>query len=109
MHLKHLNQDTIAIAFLGTPHRGSSLAPFATGVANILKLVKRVNKKVLEPLQRDSQVLADIDDAFAHWLRRNGLRFNLTCFYEELELPKIGMVCSKSPCYLLESASRLVS
>ncbi|KAI9795170.1 MAG: hypothetical protein M1816_000192 [Peltula sp. TS41687] len=86
-HLHQLDRHTIAIAFMGTPHRGSGLAPFASGIANILKACQmRVNREILKLLERDSEVLADVEASFAIWLRRNGSRFNLTCFFEELEL-----------------------
>jgi hypothetical protein len=96
-HEKQLDRCTIAVAFLGTPHRGSGLTPFATGVAQILKAGgKRVNRDILQLLNRDSEVLADVEESFGIWLRKTGGRFKLTCFYEELELPTIGMV--RSPC-----------
>ena len=62
---KQLSQCTIAIAFLGTPHRGSGLAPFATGVAHILKVAqKRINKDLIALLHRNSEALADIEASF---------------------------------------------
>jgi hypothetical protein len=64
-HQKQLDRCTIAVAFLGTPHRGSGLAPFATGVAQILKAGgKRVNRDILQLLNRDSEVLADVEESF---------------------------------------------
>jgi hypothetical protein len=78
---------------LGTPHRGSGLAPFAKVVANILKAgQKRVNKNILGLLTRGSEVLADVEDSFANWLRKKDATFNITSFYEELELPGVGQV-----------------
>ncbi|GKZ73223.1 hypothetical protein AnigIFM50267_009900 [Aspergillus niger] len=95
-HLKQLEQQIIAVAFMGTPHRGSDLAQFATGVANILKASgKRLNKGILQLLKRNSEVLADVEESFSIWLRKNADRFSLTCFFEELELPAVGMVVSK--------------
>ena len=92
-HLKQVDRCTIAIAFLGTPHRGSGLAPFAKVVANILKACqKRVNKNILGLLTQDSEVLADVEDSFGIWLRKKDATFNITSFYEELELPGIGQV-----------------
>ena len=93
-HLKQLDQCTIAVAFLGTPHRGSELASFAAGITNALRACgMRVNNRILQVLQRDSDILADVEDSFMIWLRKKGDRFNLTCFYEELELPAVGMAC----------------
>jgi hypothetical protein len=96
-HLKQLDRTTIAVAFLGTPHRGSTLAPYATSITNILNAIKRVNVEILEVLQRNSEVLNDVENGFAAWLRKNSSRFNLACFYEELELPaRIGLVRIRS-------------
>ncbi|KAK3901199.1 hypothetical protein C8A05DRAFT_35131 [Staphylotrichum tortipilum] len=94
--LQQLHANTTGLAFLGTPHRGAGLAPFATGVARVLKAArKRVNSEILSVLQRDSEALADIDASFATWLRKRGDRVEVTCFSEEHELPGIGLVVSK--------------
>jgi pimeloyl-ACP methyl ester carboxylesterase len=92
-HEQQLHSCTVGLAFLGTPHRGSGLAPFAAGVAQILKAAqKRVNTEILSLLQRDSEVLADVDAAFGTWLRKRGSKVQLTCFSEAYELPGIGLV-----------------
>ncbi|KAI1388442.1 uncharacterized protein F4822DRAFT_246736 [Hypoxylon trugodes] len=92
-HLRQIERDTIGIVFLGTPHRGADMAPFAKAVANILKASgSRTNPKILEALKRDSEVLAAVEDAFSNWLRRASGRFQLTCFSEEDELPGVGLV-----------------
>ncbi len=92
-HLKQVHECVSAILFLGTPHRGSDITAFATGVANILKAGgKRVNKEILSLLHKDSEVLADVEDSFAQWMRKNSGRFNISCFYEELELRSVGRV-----------------
>jgi protein SERAC1 len=91
--LKQADSCTIAVAFLGTPHRGSSFALFAKSFTNILKAVRiRANSDILEPLGRESQVLEDVEDSFAIWLRKKGGKFNMTCFFEELELKSVGLV-----------------
>ncbi len=91
-HLKQADTFTIAVAFLGTPHRGSGLAPFAEVIANILSAGMRVNKGILGLLKRNSEVLADVEDSFDTWLRKKAGHFDVTCFYEELELPAVGFV-----------------
>ena len=92
-HLKQTHRCTIAVAFLGTPHRGSGLAPFATSIASILKAAhKRVNAEILQLLNRDSEVPAAVDYSFGVWLRRNSGRFELTCFFEEFAFPAVGTV-----------------
>jgi hypothetical protein len=111
-HLKQLDCCAIAVAFLGTPHRGSGLTPFAKGVANILKAGRmRVNNTILQLLDRDSEVLADVEGSFGIWLQKNSNRFYVTCLFEELELPAVGMVgspyccCSEVPTEKLEFCS----
>lgn len=94
-HERQLHQTVLGVAFLGTPHRGSDLAPFATGVARILKASgTRTNVDIISLLRRDSEALADIEAAFGTWLRKN-LAFKLTCFFEEKEVAGCGMVVSK--------------
>lgn len=81
------------MAFLGTPHRGSDLATFAGGLTRILKAsYARVNVDIVKLLQRNSEVLADIEATFGIWLRKNQSRFKLTCFFEEKEVIGVGLV-----------------
>ena len=91
-HLRQADRCTTAIAFLDTPHRGSDFAPFATAAAQCLKLSKRVNTDILKLLNKDSEVLADVENSFGTWLRKKASSVNTTCFYEELELLGIGKV-----------------
>ena len=96
-HQSEISEHTIAVAFLGTPHRGSDLAPYASFLAQALKSMgKRTNTERLQVLARNSEVLADVDDSFSLWLQRNMGRFDLTCFFEELELPGVGLVSLSS-------------
>lgn len=91
-HLRQIDQCTKAIAFLGTPHRGSNLASFSTSIGNLLKVSrKRVNVDILRILKANDEIPLDVEDSFAMWLRtKNGI--NITCFGEELELPLVGQV-----------------
>lgn len=92
-HLKQVDNCTVAIGFLGTPHRGSGLAEFADALAKVLKIGgKRVNRDILGVLKRKSEILADVEDGFAIWLRRKGASVDISCFHEQLELPGIGLV-----------------
>ncbi|PQK08956.1 hypothetical protein BB8028_0001g10270 [Beauveria bassiana] len=92
-HLRQIERDTIAIAFFGTPHRGSNLAPFAKLVANFFQASgKRVNSDILEVLKRDSQVLAGVERDFVNWVARKGQNFQVSCFFETEELPGVGMI-----------------
>ncbi|KAJ3568959.1 hypothetical protein NPX13_g6245 [Xylaria arbuscula] len=95
-HLRQIEKDTLGVVFLGTPHRGSDLAPFTKAVANILKSIgKRTNTDILEVLRRNSQLLALVEDNFANWLRKSADRFRVACFFEELELPAVGRVVER--------------
>ncbi|CAI6340837.1 unnamed protein product [Periconia digitata] len=95
-HLRTVEQGSLGILFMGTPHSGSDFAPFAKSIGNILSLVgKRVNVNILDTLKRDSQTLLDVEDWFGHWRRRRaetGAPIHITTFYEELELPVGGKV-----------------
>lgn len=92
-HLRQADLSVIGIAFIGTPHRGAGLAPYVTCVGNILKTFRiQVNKNVVEVLKHESEVLADVEDSFAIWLRKKGDRLKVTYFYEELGVSGIGQV-----------------
>ena len=55
-HHKQLDQCTIGLFFLGTPHRGSELADYAVVVSKILALADRqLNKRTLGVLRPDSE------------------------------------------------------
>ncbi|KAL9095514.1 MAG: hypothetical protein Q9165_002385 [Trypethelium subeluteriae] len=95
-HLCQVETHAHGVLFLGTPHKGSSPAAFATSIAKALRRLRnRVNPDIIEILQRDSQVLADLDDWFARWFRRRNQgtdKVQITCFFEQLELPLVGYV-----------------
>ncbi|KAF3479854.1 WD40/YVTN repeat-like-containing domain [Arthroderma uncinatum] len=95
-HLGQIEKCTHGIVFLGTPHSGSDFAPFAKALAQTLRACgKRVNTNILETLKRDSETLLDVEDWFATWLRTRSKAqnpVNITCFFEELELPVVGKV-----------------
>ena len=91
--MNQLHDHTIAIAFLGTPHAGSSLASFGSAVGNILKVARnRVNTNIMQVLEPNSEVLQKLDEEFSLWMRKNQRGFEVICFYEEKELLGVGMV-----------------
>lgn len=95
-HLMQIEKHTVGFAFMGTPHRGSDITHFAQTVANIVKaLGKRVNTEILEALERDSQILAGVENSFANWVRKNEKRVRLACFCEELEVCGVGRVVKR--------------
>ncbi|KAF4627699.1 hypothetical protein G7Y89_g10454 [Cudoniella acicularis] len=95
-HLKNILEYTRGIIFLGTPHHGSGLAKWAEMLANVIGLLKQTNPQILAVLESDSEVLARVQDGFHTMVRsRNQERLQpieITCFYEELPLPGIGVV-----------------
>ncbi|OBT47076.1 hypothetical protein VE00_03064 [Pseudogymnoascus sp. WSF 3629] len=89
--------STYSIAFFGTPHAGSDLERFATVVANIVSLVKKPNKKLLQVLRSNSEILANIKDDFLalvyrHLKNRPGSLkpIRLHAFLEELPVDLLG-------------------
>ncbi|KAI9766297.1 MAG: hypothetical protein M1839_004928 [Geoglossum umbratile] len=95
-HLRNILESTRGIVFLGTPHHGSGLARWAEMLAKSIGLIKQTNPQILQVLQRDSEVLARIQDNFHVMVRarnQQGFRpIEIACFYEELPLPGIGSV-----------------
>jgi hypothetical protein len=95
-HLQNILHSTRGIIFLGTPHHGAGLARWAELLSRSIGLVKQTNSKIVEVLKRDSEVLARIQDSF-HTLvmarSGDGLPpIEISCFYEELPLPGVGLV-----------------
>ncbi|KAI0443472.1 hypothetical protein F4803DRAFT_561576 [Xylaria telfairii] len=96
-----LDRHIVGVFFIGTPHRGADLAGYATAMARFLKLTgKRVNDEIVSVLRPDSEVLADVQESFGMWVIRNQNRCLLACFYEEHELPGVGMVVPKKSAIL---------
>ncbi|KAK1765234.1 hypothetical protein QBC33DRAFT_495970 [Phialemonium atrogriseum] len=95
-HLQSIIQQTLGIAFLGTPHRGAGLARWAEMMSRTIGMMKQTNAEIVQILRRDSEVLARIQDSFHGMvMARNqyGLPpIEITCFYEELPMPVIGLV-----------------
>lgn len=95
-HLQKIHEATVGIAFLGTPHSGTAIAAWGERAARVVGLVKQANIKVTEVLKQGSEILGRIEMDFHSMLRtrrEQGCRpIAITCFYEELPLPRIGMV-----------------
>jgi protein SERAC1 len=97
-HLQGIFDCTKAIAFLGTPHKGSWMADWAKIPASALGLVKSTSKSLVKVLETDDQFLESIQGRFVTMmrdLREAGRRLEVTCFFEELPLPIVGKVVSK--------------
>ena len=95
-HLKQVLHCTRGIVFLGTPHHGSGLAHWAESLAKVIGVLKQANPEILAVLRSDSEVLERVQNEFHTMIRSRaqyGLRqIEITCFYEELPLPGVGIV-----------------
>ena len=95
-HLQNVVKCTRGIVFLGTPHHGAGLARWAERLAKSIGTIKETNPKILGVLRQESEVLARIQDGFHTMIRARNQEghppINITCFYEELPLPGVGLV-----------------
>ena len=100
-HLQNILHSTRGIIFLGTPHHGAGLARWAELLSRSIGLVKQTNSEIVEVLRRDSEVLARIQDSFHTMVMarsKEGLPpIEISCFYEELALPGVGLVGQAKP------------
>ena len=98
-HLQQVNQHTVGILFLGTPHHGADLAAWGTFGTRITQVVRRTNSEIVAVLRPGSEMLARIQGQFHTLLRQRKqeqLELRLTCFFEELPLPLVGKVRTMS-------------
>ncbi|KAI1827201.1 hypothetical protein F4861DRAFT_494406 [Xylaria intraflava] len=95
-YLLNILCSTRGIAFLGTPHQGSDLAPWAEKISRYLSVIKQANSNIVAVLKRDSEILASIQDSFHTMLLARSEDMlppiDITCFYEELPLAVVGLV-----------------
>jgi hypothetical protein len=86
--LKEIAPATFGIMFLGTPHRGSKSASLGRYALEITRVAtKRPNLKLLMALERNSEVLDRVTDAFNQMLLKKEIR--LCSFREEQETRKM--------------------
>lgn len=106
-HLQNILQLTRGIIFLGTPHHGADLARWAEKLARWIGLIKETNTEIVQVLKADSEVLARIQGSFHTMIRarnKEGLPpIEITCFFEELPLPGVGLVSGVLKEYTLSS------
>jgi hypothetical protein len=82
---EQLTKNTIAIAFLGTPHRGADLA----NTLNRLLKVSFSQKRSVKDLAPHSQSIKEINDAFGE--RSTGVE--LASFWESTGMAVVGVPC----------------
>ena len=87
--LKDIAPATLGVCFLGTPHRGSSsasLGKIAYGISRTM--TRRPNMKLLQGLERDSEMLEQIGDTFAQTMLKSKMGLRVYSFREEKETRK---------------------
>ena len=72
---KSARRRTKLIVFLGTPHRGSAAADWGQIASNMARLaLQDSNKKILETMEVNHEVLDNIQEAFKTVVYEDGLR-----------------------------------
>jgi hypothetical protein len=103
-HLQTVISCTRGIIFLGTPHQGSGLATPAATLARVIGFIKQTNSQILGVLEHDSEVLCRIQADFQTMIRLRARdpsqAISITCFYEELGLPGIGVLRTFCQCII---------
>jgi len=87
------------IMFFGTPHCGTDLHRAVAVFQNLSHLVAQTNKSLVAVLNRESEVLANLQDEFQTIVQDllAEKRISITCFAEELPMPGIGLVRCPRP------------
>jgi len=94
-HLQGIEACTVGICFLGTPHHGADLAKWGSILTNIVNIAKPANSAPVRLLERDSEMLRDVQDGFHNLLEKRkdeGAKIRITCFYETLPLVRLLVV-----------------
>jgi len=87
--LKDIAPVTFAICFLGTPHRGSGSASVGKVAYQItVAATRRPNTRLLQGLERNSDTLDQIGDAFAQTILKPEAKIHIYSFREEKETRK---------------------
>jgi hypothetical protein len=93
--IRQIEASTSGIVFLGTPHHGSDLAKWGVFFSSLLNLAKSTNRAAVKLLQKDSEVLGDLQEDFHTLLERRKDKMNritVVCFYETLLTCKFWVV-----------------
>jgi hypothetical protein len=78
---KHIFNNTLGIIFFGTPHKGSSIANYATTLTRtLLILANKPNSELLESLRKGSPSLKQLGE---EWKEHHDRRpYGIVSFYE---------------------------
>lgn len=102
-HLRGIFDSVIGIAFMGTPHGGAWMAHWSKIPAHALGFVKSTNKSILETLETNDQLLESNQLKFWSTVRerhQGGKQLEVTCFFETLPFPGVGIVMSRDSAVL---------
>ncbi|KAF4465147.1 hypothetical protein FALBO_8007 [Fusarium albosuccineum] len=98
-HLQNILLRTRGIIFLGTPHHGTSLGKWGELLSRSVRVMRQSNTEIIQVLTRDSEVLARIQASFHSLVRSREKEetdvIEITCFYEELPMKKLGIIVPK--------------
>ncbi|KAI9889221.1 MAG: hypothetical protein M1814_005670 [Vezdaea aestivalis] len=99
-HQQKIGEFTRAILFIGTPHLGTKSVSWMVPVAKSIGFVKQTNHQILQTIEQDSEVLARIQADFHTTIRKRAEHgdapISITCFYEELPSPGVGILVAKN-------------
>ncbi|KAL4788928.1 putative ribonuclease p/mrp subunit [Aspergillus venezuelensis] len=98
-HHREIETHTIGICFLGTPHRGASLATWGERLARILNIFKPVNCQVVSLLGPRSKALYEMRRSFYNLLEKRKddcARIRIVCFYETIPMVRSCVVSEES-------------
>ncbi|MCJ1465148.1 hypothetical protein MMC07_003764 [Pseudocyphellaria aurata] len=91
--------STAGVIFLGTPHRGSTLANWGGLGADFAHIVKDINQAIVDLLKPSSEILFQLRDSFMKLVikrarePKNALR--IKCYFEELGMTLIGKIVTE--------------
>jgi hypothetical protein len=92
--LATIYQATYGVVFFGTPHRGSDVANLGVIAATACKVIgKETNTNLLRSLEKSSEVLVRISDAFAKLLATREVKVH--SFLEDRSVPMVGKVWNR--------------
>ncbi|KAH7140649.1 P-loop containing nucleoside triphosphate hydrolase protein, partial [Dactylonectria macrodidyma] len=103
--LVDFSQSTAGIVFMGTPHRGSAIADYASRFSGLVGSFKQTNLSLLQILRTESETLQRIHDDFCDVInvRRNGTdghEIRVICFWEQLPSKNVGFIVPKESAVL---------